>query len=231
MNTRNQNENSSIIDFHAHILPKADHGSSSMECSSIQLRQAKAAGVSKIVVTPHFYPQKDSLEKFLYKRSLAISDIWDLSVKLGIEIVIGCELLACVGIDKMSGIENLSFGQRRTLLIEMPDEKDWSVELCRSVLELQNSNGYTVVLAHIDRYKPKYINEFLIHGIKGQVNASGLCKKSHRKQIVRWIDEGYIVALGSDIHGSDTGYSDFSYAVSYLDNSIDSLMLRAASFT
>lgn len=40
------------MDFHAHILPGADHGSRDLDHSLRQLRAAKAVGVDTIVATP-----------------------------------------------------------------------------------------------------------------------------------------------------------------------------------
>ncbi|MEE3459824.1 MAG: CpsB/CapC family capsule biosynthesis tyrosine phosphatase, partial [Candidatus Faecousia sp.] len=42
-----------MIDFHAHILPGADHGSDGLETSLRQLALAEEAGVDTIVATPH----------------------------------------------------------------------------------------------------------------------------------------------------------------------------------
>ena len=50
-----------IVDFHAHVLPCADHGSSSVSTSLSQLSYAKGAGVKRIIATPHFYPHKHTL--------------------------------------------------------------------------------------------------------------------------------------------------------------------------
>ena len=53
-------EKNKIIDFHAHILPGADHGSRDVKTTKAQLEMLAGAGVKAVVATPHFYPQKDS---------------------------------------------------------------------------------------------------------------------------------------------------------------------------
>ena len=63
-----------MIDFHAHILPGADHGSDGLETSLRQLALAEEAGVDTIVATPHFYPQSDSFSEFLRRRERTASD-------------------------------------------------------------------------------------------------------------------------------------------------------------
>lgn len=49
------------LDYHAHILPGCDHGSSSVAMSLKQIDMAKAAGIKTICATPHFYPHKESV--------------------------------------------------------------------------------------------------------------------------------------------------------------------------
>ena len=57
--------NKDLVDFHAHILPEADHGSSSLEMSLWQLASAKRYGVTRIIATPHFYPHVHTVESLL----------------------------------------------------------------------------------------------------------------------------------------------------------------------
>ena len=57
-----------IIDFHSHILPNADHGSTSVDISIKQIQLALKYGVETIVATPHFYPHSHGIEEFLELR-------------------------------------------------------------------------------------------------------------------------------------------------------------------
>lgn len=57
MQTRMKEDSSMIdlsLDYHAHILPGCDHGSSSVDMSLKQINMAKEAGVQTICATPHF---------------------------------------------------------------------------------------------------------------------------------------------------------------------------------
>lgn len=58
-----------IIDFHSHILPKADHGSGSIETSLKQLEAEAANGVDIVCATPHFYANAENVDKFLERRT------------------------------------------------------------------------------------------------------------------------------------------------------------------
>ena len=52
-------------DFHAHILPGMDHGSTSTETTRNQLSAAKELGISTIVATSHFYPDIHRVGSYL----------------------------------------------------------------------------------------------------------------------------------------------------------------------
>ena len=71
MQTRMKEDSSMIdlsLDYHAHILPGCDHGSSSVDMSLKQINMAKEAGVQTICATPHFYPHKESVSSFIESR-------------------------------------------------------------------------------------------------------------------------------------------------------------------
>lgn len=57
-----------MIDFHCHILPKMDDGSDSINTSLAMLREEHTQGVNRVVLTPHFYCEEESIEAFLQRR-------------------------------------------------------------------------------------------------------------------------------------------------------------------
>ena len=57
-----------MIDFHCHILPGIDDGSSGIDETMKLLELEKSHGVTEIVFTPHFYAEFQRGEKFLEKR-------------------------------------------------------------------------------------------------------------------------------------------------------------------
>ncbi|MDR1801023.1 MAG: hypothetical protein LBQ95_04210 [Lachnospiraceae bacterium] len=216
-----------IIDFHAHVLPKADHGSNSIECSQKQIELANEAGVQCIVATPHFYPQKDNLAEFLSRRVAGENGIVMTTARYGMHLLIGCEVHACPGIEHMEGIEKLCIRGTQTLLLEMPVNKEWSQALIKSVRLLKEERNFKVVLAHIDRYDPEKIKNLLDMGLKAQLNAGAFVDFRKRKQAMKWVESGRVVAIGSDIHGTDIGYTQFTKALSILKERSDRIMRRS----
>ncbi len=189
-----------IVDFHAHVLPRADHGSSSLEDSLRQLELAKECGVTRIVATPHFYPHRDSVESFLARRDAAYRRLAG-SLDNSVEIIPGAEVLLCDNLESLPGFEKLCVSGTKTLLLELPFS-DFTREHYYSVCEILKM-GLEVVLAHVDRYPPENIEQLLGVGAAAQINVDSLASFGKRKKLYEWLERKCVVAIGSDIHGPD----------------------------
>ena len=64
-----------MIDFHTHILPGIDDGSSHVEESAAMLTALREQGADTVFLTPHFYPQESCLTDFLEKRAEAMEKL------------------------------------------------------------------------------------------------------------------------------------------------------------
>ena len=195
--------------FHAHILPGLDHGSKNLENSLNQIKLAKESGVDIICATSHFYGEQISVESFLENRARS----W-LELKANLEegsprILLGAEVLAFEGIDRLPHIEDLCLMGTNMLLLEMPFTH-WSDRLIDSVEALSERGDLKIVLAHVDRYDKKQVESLLaLEGVKGQVNVSALTRHVQSGYLREWMKDRRIVAVGSDIHGTKTGYSEW----------------------
>ena len=209
-----------IIDFHAHILPKADHGSDSLETSLKQIEFSKNASVNTIIATPHFYPHMHRVEGFLEKRQNAYRE---LEAATDTSVILGAEILLCEGLNRLKGLETLVLGNTNVLLIELPFSS-FKREY-ESAVEDLISAGYTVVLAHADRYPDENIERLIPLGVKIQLNASSLVGLFTKKHLINWIDKGLVVGLGSDIHKADKkAYASYLKAKSKLGTRFDKIM-------
>lgn len=208
-----------IVDFHSHILPGADHGSDSLNVSVTQLNLAKSAGVTRIIVTPHFYPHIHTVEDFLKRRNSAFKCLKKSLKSEMAEIRLGAEVLLCENLDKMKSVEELCIFGTNTILVELPfsDHSDIHVDAVSGILK----NGLDVVLAHADRYDKYDIEKYINLGVKLQLNASSLAKLVKSPHLFDWLQRDLVVALGSDIHGKDKkAYKNFLKAKSKLSDSI-----------
>lgn len=206
---------SCLVDFHAHILPRADHGSDSLDTSLQQLKLADSFGVKRIIATPHFYPQRHTVESFLERRNNAYRELRSATVD-GMPLVrLGAEVLICNGIERLEGLEELCIYGTKNLLLELPFD-DFQVDYYKSAYKLCQ-NGYNIILAHADRYDPVNIKKMTDVGAKIQLNASSLAAMFPKKHLFGWIERGLVVAIGSDIHKVDKkAYKNFVSAESRL---------------
>ena len=212
------------IDFHAHILPGCDHGSDGLQTSLQQLELAEQAGITTVIATPHFYPQKESLSEFLARRDATYGEL-KAAYQGGVEIRLGAEVNLCGGLDHMHGIEQTCIRGTNLILLEMPITY-WSQSMEETLIRFQDDSDLVPVLAHVDRYDPTLIEHLLDYGLLAQLNAESLAHHFVKKQRIAWVDSGSVVALGSDIHGVRTGYADFLHAIKTLKGRADTIFSR-----
>ena len=206
-----------LVDFHAHILPSADHGSDSLQTTKKQLDYAFTAGVKRVIATPHFYPTHHEVESFVERRNSSYREL--LSANSEVDVRLGAEVLICNSIDSLPGLEKLFIHGTNSLLLELPFS-DFQSEYCDCVYNL-TLKGIEVIVAHADRYSPVNIEKLIDVGAKLQLNAdsfSGLFVKRH---LYDWVNRELVVALGSDIHGNDKkAYKSFALAKSKLGDAL-----------
>ena len=211
-----------IIDFHAHVLPGADHGSDSLATSIAQLTLASRAGVKRIIATPHFYPHRHTLDTFLERRETSYKKLCNAGAMEIAEVRVGAEVLVCENIEALEGIEKLCIQGTRTLLLELPF-LSFSESYCNTVDTLV-SRGFDIVLAHADRYSKEDIDALINVGAKIQLNADSISGFFKRKHLYNWAEKGYVVALGSDIHNADaSAYKKFVKAKNKFSPYIDDI--------
>ena len=209
-----------IVDFHAHILPGADHGSYSVEETLFQLRSATENGIKRIIATPHFSPSSHTVESFLRRRSEAYKRILPYMSNDMPSVILGAEVLYCDGIERMPGLEQLCVSGTKTLLLELPFSGEGKVTL--SSVKKIIGQGIQVVLAHVDRYSPDFIGELLSLGANAQLNATALSGIYIKRSLKAWLRDNRVYALGSDIHNKDkSAYPQFVRASSKLSKYIE----------
>lgn len=212
-----------LTDFHAHILPGADHGSGNDETSRSQLELLRSVNIERVVATPHFYPSVHNIDRFLEMRELAAQRIKEINKDSDISVLVGAEVLVCEGLEKMPGLERLCVDRTKTILLEMP-MTNWSPRLFETVDRIFRSD-MTPVMAHIDRYPPNDVEALLEIGVKAQLNAKSLCRILGRSRLKEWVESGQVVALGTDIHGADkSACVNFSKACKILGEYTDKIM-------
>ena len=194
-----------IIDMHCHILPGVDDGARDVETSLAMLEASRAQGVQYMVATPHFYATRDRVDTFLDRRREA----WEtLKFRMGADypgIVLGAEVAFFRGISRAERLEALKIEGTDCLLLEMPF-RPWSEDDVDEVSEILEKHGYTIILAHVERYlamrgNADYIGNLLELPVLAQINAESLLDWRQRGKLIKMVRNGQVHLLGSDCHG------------------------------
>lgn len=193
-----------MIDWHNHVLPEMDDGSHSV-AESIAMMQAQAAqGITMVIATPHFYPNNESVESFLKRRSrsaeLLQKQTSDDSMP---SLRLGAEVQYYPGISRMKNLLALCIQDSKILLLEMPASR-WTESMVRELIDLSGKDGMRLVLAHIERYlsfQDKAVwGRLLDNGILMQTNASFYSAFTTKRKAITLLKEGYVHLVGSDCH-------------------------------
>lgn len=191
-----------MIDFHAHILPRIDDGSQSVEESIAMLESMKAQGIKKVIATPHFLANHESVSSFVERRNASLERLRETMPDLP-EIAPGAEVKYYDGISHLPDLKKLRIENSKLLLLEMPFSA-WSEYTVKEVADIAGRGKITLVLAHIERYLPMQnsavLYRLLEHGVLFQSNASFFLSRFTRHKALRMLKNHQIHFLGSDAH-------------------------------
>ncbi len=217
-----------MIDFHSHILPCIDDGSKSIDETLKMLDLLKKQGVTKVVATPHFYANRNSVEDFLYKRNKSFQMISDYLSPDYPEIFLGAEVKYYEGISRLENLESLCICNSKLLLLEMPMRK-WTEYIIREVIEIASSGKITVVLAHIERYlrfqDKRVIEELILSGVLLQANAYFFLSIGTRIKAISMLKNDMLHFIGSDCHNLTDRTPRIGDAISYIERKAGSRMI------
>ena len=192
-----------MIDFHSHILPAMDDGSKSVQISLQMLESLKLLGIRRVVATPHFYANDDSVESFLERRRISFQE---LKTKYGAdspEILLGAEVRYYEGLSKLEKLSELCIQGSNMLLIEMFSGR-WSEYVVSELLNLSAQGKVTVVLAHIERYmdyqSSDVFERLLANNVLMQVNAEFVTGFFTKRKALSLFKNERLHFIGSDCH-------------------------------
>ena len=192
-----------MIDFHSHILPGVDDGSKDTDESLKLLSMLSKQGINTVIATPHFRAEKESVTEFLDRRQAAYNELKPLLKDELPQILLGAEVEYYDGISSLESLELLCIEGTRLLLLEMPMCK-WSEYALKELNVLSSAKGYTVILAHIERYfkdQPSLLWQKLsAQGILMQVNASFFNSVFTKHKALSMLMKGLVNVIGSDCH-------------------------------
>ena len=208
-----------LIDFHSHILPGADHGSDSVETSLAQIKKAKSVGIDVILSTSHYYQHRDSIRDFLARREHCYKKLRAALDEEGVDIKIlkAAEVTLEVDLPNDPRLPELCIEGTNYILLEMPMNVKWTDWVYNSVYEIAVRHNVRPIIAHIDRYDEKYLKKLLEMDVLPQINAVSLCNIFQRRKMLKYVREGTVKFLGSDVHKAEAPqYDHFKKALEIL---------------
>ena len=192
-----------FTDWHSHILPNVDDGSRDVAESLRLLEMLAEQGVGKVIATPHFIADNESVSAFIKRRNDSYNRLKEVANKGMPEIVLGAEVAYYSGISRLSNLKELCIDRTGLLLLEMPFSV-WREYTLKEVVEIATAKNIVVILAHIERYlkfQPyKTLEQLMEIGVLMQVNASYFAELRTRRKALSLLKKGGIQFLGSDCH-------------------------------
>ena len=200
------------IDFHSHILPKMDDGAKGTDESIELLKILADAKVDKVVLTPHFYRDDESISSFITRRTAAydrlIQAINETDEKQHLpELILGAEVLFTPSLSADPDFDKLCIGDTDYILLELPFIK-FHDNFYSDYVKFLNRCDKKIILAHIERYlrfgnSVKDLQKLIDAGsISCQLNCSSIAKAGFfdMKKLKSIIESGAVSAIGTDTH-------------------------------
>ena len=191
-----------MLDYHTHILPGMDDGCRTVEESVKVLKLMKESGVSVVMLTPHYYSDKEGVDDFLKRRQASYERLLHkINGEDVPKLVLGAEFSFSRYVSDVENIAELCYEGTNYLLLELPFEK-WDTFTYDQMQNLGVKHGVIPVIAHFDRYM-KYGNKFEdIYSFECpvQLSANAFEKPFKRRKWLSCIKENIDIVLGSDCH-------------------------------
>ena len=217
-----------FIDIHSHILPDIDDGPKTATQSLELLECAVKNGIDRIVATPHFYASIHSLEQHTAKAKDRFLELDSLikDNKLPLSILLGYEVRYFDGISRIDSLDRLCINGTKVILLEL-GSIPFTSDVIDEIMDL-NYYGYTVVLAHIERYTKmrgfSSIKQLVVSNVVyAQCNASSLLKGPFRRVANGLLKEGLVSAVASDMHSVEKRPPKIREAMEKIENKLGAL--------
>lgn len=198
-----------MIDFHTHILPNIDDGSTSMDETINLILEAKQVGFTGVISTSHYiqgYYETNEAER---KKILCDveKNVNELNLYLASEIYITTEIAKLINDGSASTINNTKY-----VLFELPMNSE--PLFVKDVIYGLIGDGYKPIIAHPERYNYVqenigYVEELASMGTLFQANYGsivGVYGNGAKRTIKQLLKRNLIDFLGTDVHRTNQIY-------------------------
>ena len=216
-----------VVDFHTHILPCMDDGSTDAATSLKMLRAEVMHGVGTVVLTPHFYPDKERPEDFLKRREASLV-LLEKAMEEGEEsfpkLLVGAEVRYFEGMSDCEYLSKLAISQTNLIMIEMPFVK-WNKRMLSELSEINEKQGLIPIIAHIDRYIGVFhpcvcFDDLACLPVLIQMGTDFFVRRSTRKRAIKTFKRGIVHLFGTDAHNMGSRRPNMDKAVEILTRTL-----------
>ena len=209
-----------MVDIHCHILPEVDDGAWDLDTAVAMARIARDCGVDKIITTPHFKGEPQSLDmvgQMVYQRRRLQNRLQQEQIE--VELLPGAEVLCLPQTLELARTGRLpTLGTGRYVLTEF--YFDAGAGFMDETLEGLRHYGYQPVVAHPERYgavqqDPELARRWFHRGIVLQVNKGSILGAFGRRAedaAVRMLHRGHVHIIASDAHSPRVRTTDLEPA-------------------
>ncbi|MCM1333679.1 MAG: hypothetical protein NC084_06110 [Bacteroides sp.] len=198
------------IDFHSHILPKMDDGSSGTKESLAMLKILADSGVDTVVLTSHFYRREEGIASFLARRKAAferLSEAAKESLPACPRLLLGAEVYFYPSLSSDPDFHELCMEGTDYILLELPFER-FHDNFYGNYSAFMNRCEQKILLAHIERYlsfgnTPDDFRRLIGYGnTVCQMNCGSIAEAGmfERKKLLGLLESGIVSVLGTDAH-------------------------------
>ena len=209
-----------MIDIHCHLVHGVDDGSRTLEETLLMLEEAKKAGFTDIILTPHYsnyfhIPANEIQEK--------IEEI-NTSQNTGINLYHGNEIyISTTLVEDLKTSKTVSLNNGKYVLFELPMNNNpiYIDEVIYSILDEKK----IPIIAHPERYSfvqedPNMLIDYIERGVLFQANYGsilGRYGKNAKETVKKLLTHNMIHFLGSDNHRTNTVYAEMKDSINELE--------------
>ncbi len=195
-------------DSHIHILPRMDNGPQRPEEAVAMLRILANAHTLKIIATPHFDPEQETIGAFLRRRK----ESFDLLRSVApdslsrMRTLLAAEVAICRGISRAPQIEKLMIPNTRCLLLSLP-MNGFTKECVIEISHIMHKRKIIPIISSLERYflmysKEDYQKLVNLPNAVFQIGTTALGNRDIVYEAARLVNTGHTVLLGSNAHGA-----------------------------
>ncbi len=193
-------------DIHSHILCGIDDGAHKPEVTRSALAALSREGVTHLALTPHYYPSRKPMHRFLARREDSYRALLKMPEAKQFHLSLGAEVYFTEPLFNYDDLKPLCYTGTNLMLTELEYGDLYTSSTRRRLTRLVEDYGITPVLAHIDRYSfltrdPEILLELRDVGCLFQTNLVSWSKFFLRGRLARLARMGLVDFFGEDVHG------------------------------